>query len=70
MKPNLQLPEPSQGVNVLMLRKGAERFVWIYTDAEKVNALRSLGRFATDAGLAFSWHDAAVMSREIREQAA
>jgi len=49
------------------LAKGNERFVVVCTPETRSEAMRTLGRWACDPELAFGWHDAAAMSREIRE---
>ncbi len=54
-------------INVLALVKGQERYVFLYDDANRVETLRMLGRYAADPQLSFSWYDAAVMSKKIRE---
>ncbi|MCA9134016.1 MAG: hypothetical protein KDA45_12705 [Planctomycetales bacterium] len=54
-------------INVLALVKGEERYVFMYDDANRVETLRMLGRYAADPQLSFSWYDAAVMSKKIRE---
>lgn len=60
----------NQEVNVLAMVKGEERYVFLYDDANRVETLRTLGRYAADPQLSFSWYDAAVMSKKIRELAA
>lgn len=63
------LPEqPKDDINVIALVKGCERYVFLYTDDQKCEALRSLGRFATCPKLSFSWYDAAMVSQRIRQQ--
>ena len=59
-----------QEINVLAMVKGEERYVFLYDDANRVETLRTLGRYAADPQLSFSWYDAAVMSKKIRELAA
>ena len=54
-------------MNVLCLSKDDERYVFIYDDASQSEALRTLGRFASRPDLSFTWYDAAVMSKKIRE---
>jgi hypothetical protein len=55
------------GINALALAKGNERFCLIFTDANKPEALRTLGRWASDPELpAFNWYDAATLSNRIR----
>jgi hypothetical protein len=57
----------SQDINVLALVKGAERYVFLYDDASRAEALRVLGRYASNPELSFSWYDAAVLSQKIRQ---
>ena len=57
-------------INVLALVKGEERYVFLYDDERKSEAMRTLGRFASNPELSFSWYDAAVLSQRIRQTAA
>jgi hypothetical protein len=59
----------AQDINVLALVKGEERYIFLYDDAHKSDALRTLGRFACNPELSFSWYDAAVLSQRIRQTA-
>lgn len=56
-------------INILALVKGEERYVFLYDDQNRVETLRMLGRYAADPQLSFTWYDAAVMSKKIREMA-
>jgi hypothetical protein len=58
----------SQEINVLALVKGAERYVFLYADEHKSEVLRTLGRFASNPELSFTWYDAAVLSQRIRQE--
>ena len=58
----------SQDTNMLALVKGSERYVFLYTEANRAEALRTLGRFASNPDLSFSWYDAAVLSQKIRQE--
>ena len=60
----------SQDINVIALVKGEERYVFLFDDAHRSEALRTLGRFASNPELSFSWYDAAVLSQRIRQTAA
>lgn len=51
---------------VAVLVKGREKYVFVYDVAHRGEALRTLGRFAVDPGLSFTWYDAAVLSQRIR----
>ena len=57
-------------VNVLALVKGQQRYLFLFDDENRTETLRTLGRFAADPELDFSWYDAAVLSRKIREATA
>ena len=59
----------TQDINVLALVKGEERYVFLYDDASRGEALRMLGRFASNPELSFTWYDAAVLSQKIRQEA-
>ena len=54
-------------INVLALVKGEERYIFLYDDERKSEALRTLGRFASNPELSFSWYDAAVLSQRLRQ---
>ncbi|MEM6330569.1 MAG: hypothetical protein AAF790_10010, partial [Planctomycetota bacterium] len=41
----------------------------LYDDSQQAQALRMLGRHASNPDLSFSWHDAAVLSKKIRAEA-
>jgi hypothetical protein len=57
----------SQDINVLALVKGAERYVFLYDDSSRAETLRTLGRYASNPELSFTWYDAAVLSQKIRQ---
>ena len=61
-----------RAVNVLALVKDSERYVFLYDDQSIATLLQTLGRYAADKSLSFTWYDAAVLSqkvRKLREQA-
>ena len=57
----------TQDINVLALVKGEERYIFLFDDAHRSDALRALGRFASNPELSFSWYDAAVLSQRLRQ---
>ncbi|MBN2581212.1 MAG: hypothetical protein JXB10_19680 [Pirellulales bacterium] len=59
----------SRDINVLALVKGVERYVFLYDDESRAETLRTLGRYASNPELSFSWYDAAVLSQKIRHEA-
>jgi hypothetical protein len=56
-------------INVLALVKGSERYVLLYDDTQHAEALRTLARYAANPELSFSWYDAAVLGKRIRNEA-
>jgi hypothetical protein len=54
-------------INVLALVKGEERFIFLFDDGNRDETLRQLARFAADPEIDFSWYDAAMLSRKIRD---
>ncbi|MBS0208562.1 MAG: hypothetical protein JSS27_06360 [Planctomycetes bacterium] len=56
-------------MNVVALVKGEERYVFLYDETSRAETLRTLGRFASNPDLSFSWYDAAVLSQRIRQEA-
>jgi hypothetical protein len=65
--PREEISTVSQDINVLALVKGTERYVFLYDDANRAETLRTLGRFASNPDLSFTWYDAAVLSQKIRQ---
>jgi hypothetical protein len=57
----------TQDINVLALVKGEERYIFLFDDEHRSEALRTLGRFASNPELSFSWYDAAVLSQRVRQ---
>jgi hypothetical protein len=59
----------SEDINVVALVKGCERYIFLYNDDNRAQTLRTLGRFASNPELSFTWYDAAILSQKIRRQA-
>lgn len=57
----------ARGVNVLALLKNGERYVFLYDDQSVEALLQTLGRYASDPELNFTWYDAAVLSQRVRQ---
>ena len=58
----------NQDINVLALVKGEEKYIFLYDDTTRAETIRTLGRFASNPELSFTWFDAAVLSQRIRQQ--
>lgn len=61
------MPRLAKPLNVLCLVRGSEKYILMYADEEKCEALKTLGRWAVNPDLAFTWVDAAVLAQRIRE---
>jgi hypothetical protein len=59
----------ARDINVIALVKGGERYVFLYDDDSREQALESLARHAANPDLSFSWYDAAVLGQKIRQNA-
>jgi hypothetical protein len=59
----------TKDINVLALVKGKERYIFLYDDNNRAETLRTLGRYASNKELSFTWYDAAVLSQKIRQTA-
>lgn len=57
----------TETVNVIAFVKGADRYVLLFEDWQWSTALRQLVHWAADPRLSFGWHDAAVVSKRIRQ---
>lgn len=56
------------GFNIIARKKGTEMYIFIYDDKSVAETLLLLGRFASNPELSFTWHDAAILSTQIRRQ--
>lgn len=56
-----------RGINVVALVKDAERYVFLYDNESAPALLQTLGRFASNPELSFTWYDAAVLSQKVRK---
>ena len=54
-------------INVLALVKDSERYVFFYDDQSTAILLATLGRYASDKSLSFTWYDAALLSIKARK---
>ena len=57
----------SEDVNILALSKGVHRYIFVYSDDRKKELLRQFGKFASNEELNFTWYDAAVLAKKVRE---
>jgi hypothetical protein len=62
-------PHVGNDINVLAFVKGEERYLFLYKDETRAETLKTLGRFASNPELSFSWYDAAVLSQRVRADA-
>lgn len=55
-----------QSVNVIALVKDGERYVFLFDQESAPQLLQTLGHYAADPELNFTWYDAAVLSQKVR----
>jgi len=58
----------NEDIRALALVKGPERYVFLWTARQLPQVLQTIGRFAADPELSFTWFDAARLNKRIREQ--
>jgi len=56
-------------INVVALTKTGERYIFLYDDWMYPALLQTLGRFAANPDLSFSWEDAATLVKAARDLA-
>lgn len=54
-------------INVLALVRGEERYIFLFGDHQREEVLTTLGRFATNPELSFTWFDAVVLGLKVRK---
>ncbi len=57
-------------LNIVAFVTGTQRFLFLYDHESAPQVMQTLGKFAADPELCFSWYDAAVLSQKVREMAA
>jgi len=59
----------TKSLNVLSLVKEHENYVFIYEPNKEsaTTLLQTLGHYAADKSLSFTWYDAAILSQRIRQ---
>lgn len=57
-------------MSIAILSKGNEKYVFLYHDETKEQAIQMLWRFASNPELSFNWYDAAILCDRIRKAAA
>ncbi len=53
-------------LNFLALCKGRERYVLLFADSCRGEALKTIGRWAGNPELSFTWYDVAVLAQRIK----
>lgn len=61
-------PDPlaNDDLHMIVIVKGEERYVFMFTPAKRDMALRQIGAWASNPELSFSWYDAAIVSQRVR----
>lgn len=56
-------------MNYVTLLRGKEAYIFRFDDKSWEETIRTFGRYASDPELSFTWRDAALLSKGIREKA-
>lgn len=59
--------EPDTDVKIIALVKGGERYIWLYTEENRIDVIRQFGRFASDPSLSFDWNDAGMLAQKVKK---
>ena len=51
--------------NFIALQKANESYLFFYQDEDAEGVVRAMARFAANPDLSFTWHDAAMLSRDV-----
>lgn len=51
--------------NFIALKKADESYLFFYDDEDAEGVVRVMARFAANPDLSFTWHDAAVLGRDV-----
>lgn len=62
-----ELPASEQPRNVVTYERGNERYVFVWTDDQWPELTRTMGRYASDPGLSFSWADMKQLLMELKQ---
>ena len=54
-------------VNVIACVREEQNYIFLYTDENKKEVLRTFARFASNPELNFSWRDATVLSQKVNQ---
>lgn len=60
-------PKTADDITILAVVKGDDRYIVIYRQDMKCEALRTLNRWSLNPGLNFGWREAAALSQQIIE---
>ena len=56
-----------ESLNVLLFNNAGNTYVYRYDDANRDATLRQIAQHAADPELSLTWHDAAMLSKKVRE---
>lgn len=57
-----------EDINVLVLVKNEERYMFIFTDCNESSLIKTLQRYAANPELSFSWLDASILISKLPNQ--
>lgn len=63
----MRFSSQANDLNVVVVVKGEERYVFMFDDGNRNEACRTASRWAANPELSFTWCDAAVATQSIKE---
>lgn len=58
----------SEVINLIVVKKGVDTYVFLYNYSSRLELLRAIGRLASNPELNFTWYDAAMVNEKAREE--
>ena len=53
--------------NVIALQRDQDKYLIMYDDSQRLQAMGALGRYASNPKLNFTWNDAVILFRKMKE---
>lgn len=68
-QPTTRLPEDGhEDINVLTLKRGDREFRFVFRDDQLDEVCQSIASLAANPDVPFSWYEAALLSRRVRDR--
>jgi hypothetical protein len=61
-----QPKQPDSSCVIALMKGDGERYIYVFDEATTSQTLRAIAQNAADKELSLTWHDAAVLSNQVR----